>query len=153
MFLKAPCTCARRSPVSTCFEGELVLFLAVVVVERTHADPFAGAGVIFKRVAVAAVAAVGAVAAVLVAGVGGGLLVVGPLGGVGLVFVVAAHAEGATQNAGKGDGNETKSDTGFPPTDFTSSYTASIKKKSSLLLLQVSLKLCILLLSYSLSLL
>lgn len=78
--------------MSTCFEGKLVLLLALVVVERTHADPFAGAGVVFERVAVAAV---------FVAGVGGGLLVVGPLGGVGLVFVVAAHAGGTKQNTGK----------------------------------------------------
>lgn len=96
--------CTRRSLVSTCFEGELVLLLAIVVIERTHADPFTGAGVVFERVAIAAV---------LVAGVGGRLLIVGPLGGVSLVFVVAAHAGGTTQNTGKLDWNETKSETVF----------------------------------------
>ena len=67
----------------TCFEGELILFLALVVIESAYADPLPSAGIIFKRIPVPAI---------FVAGVGGGLLVVGPFGRVSLILIIAAHA-------------------------------------------------------------
>lgn len=93
----------------TCFEGQLILLLAFVVVEGADADAaatagataganaaanatFPGAGIVFKRVPVAAV---------LVAGVRRGLLVVGPLGRVRLVLLVAAHAGGERKRQGE----------------------------------------------------
>lgn len=70
--------------MNTCFEGELVLLLAFVVVQSTDTDCFPGAGILFKRIPVPAV---------FVARVRGGLLVIGPLGRVRLVLFIAAHAK------------------------------------------------------------
>lgn len=80
--MKIPPSCVIWSLVITCFEGELVLFLAVVIIESADADPFPGAGVVFERIPVATV---------FVSGERSGLLVVGPLGRVSLIFIIAAH--------------------------------------------------------------
>lgn len=71
--------------IITCFEWQLILLLAVVIIESADTDSFAGAGIILKWIPVSTV---------FIARVGGGLLVIGPLGRVGLVFIIAAHTDG-----------------------------------------------------------
>lgn len=66
----------------TCFEGELILLLAIVVVKSSHADTFPSAGILLEWIPIPAV---------FVARVPGGLLIVGPLSRVGLVLLIAAH--------------------------------------------------------------
>ena len=73
---------------STCFEGELILLLSFVVIQCADTDPcgllwFPHASVVFEGVSVAAI---------FIARIPGRLLVVRPLGGIGLVLFVAAHA-------------------------------------------------------------
>lgn len=89
-FIHKPAWCETKSSalLVTCFEGEFVLFLAIIVIEGPHTDPSPSAGVILEGVAIPTV---------FIAGVGSRLLVVGPLSRVRLVLVIAAHAEGATK--------------------------------------------------------
>lgn len=71
-----------RSCTCTCFKGELILLLAFVVIESTHAYPSPSAGIIFKWIAVPTV---------LIARVCSGLLIIRPLSRVSLVLLITAH--------------------------------------------------------------
>lgn len=69
----------------TCFKGELILFLAVIIIEGPDADPSPSAGIILERIPIPTI---------LISRVRSGLLIIGPLGRVSLVFLIAAHAGG-----------------------------------------------------------
>lgn len=73
----------------TCFEGELVLLLAFIVIESTYTNPFPSAGIIFEWIPVPAI---------FIAGVRSGLLVIGPLSRVGLILIIAAHTGGGRKH-------------------------------------------------------
>lgn len=69
--------------VLTCFERELILLLAIIVIESSHTNAFPSGGILLEWVSVSTI---------FIARVGSRLLVIGPLSWVGLVLLIAAHA-------------------------------------------------------------